>query len=47
MLFRSLARARLGFPMAIPELRDEVLAKLAESGLLADDVAGHKTEAAQ
>ena len=26
-----LARARLGFPMATPELRDEVLAKLKEA----------------
>ena len=32
-----LARARLGFPMATAELRDEVLGKLNEAGLLADD----------
>jgi len=42
-----LARAKLGFPMATPELRDEVLAKLSETGLLADEVLGNKKEIAE
>jgi glycyl-tRNA synthetase alpha chain len=39
------ARARLGFPMATPELRDEVLSKLKESGLLQDEGQGNNAEA--
>ena len=39
------ARARLGFPMATPELRDEVLAKLKDAGLLQDEVLGNTLEA--
>jgi len=45
-----LARAKLGFPMAAPDLRDEVLAKLAETGVLdaqAPDSNNSKQEAAQ
>ena len=42
-----LARAKLGFPMATADLRDEVLAKLAESGLLDDQVQGNNKEAAE
>ncbi|MDO9321900.1 MAG: glycine--tRNA ligase subunit alpha [Pseudomonas sp.] len=42
-----LARAKLGFPMAAPDLRDEVLAKLAESGVLDDQASANKQEAAQ
>ena len=39
------ARAKLGFPMATPELRDEVLAKLKDAGLLQDEVLGNTLEA--
>ncbi|MOA67452.1 hypothetical protein D3C78_1946430 [compost metagenome] len=41
-----IARAKLGFPMATAELRDEVLAKLSESGLLSDEVLGNKLKEA-
>jgi glycyl-tRNA synthetase alpha chain len=39
------ARARLGFPMVSAELRDEVLAKLKDAGLLQDEDLGNTLEA--
>ena len=41
------ARRKLGFPMATPELRDEVLAKLTETDLLQGKALGNKLEAAE
>jgi glycyl-tRNA synthetase alpha chain len=38
-----IARAKLGFPMAPADLRDEVLAKLAETGMLGDQTLGNNS----
>jgi glycyl-tRNA synthetase alpha chain len=42
-----IARAKLGFPMAPADLRDEVLAKLAETGVLDAQAPGSSNNSKQ